>query len=107
DLIILDFMLPDITGDQVCRKIREKYSMYELPILVLTASGREIDMISAFEYGANNFVKRPVDRKELKTRIQSLLSMKSSVEEGLNRELQYFSSQISPHFLYNTLNTII
>ncbi|WP_353095068.1 ATP-binding protein [Tissierella praeacuta] len=107
DLIILDFMLSDMSGEVVCKEIRQKYSMAELPILILTASGRTIDLMNAFDYGANDFQRKPVDAEELKSRIQSLLLMKKSVEEGLEKEFQYFYSQISPHFLYNTLNTII
>lgn len=107
DLIILDFMLPDMSGDLVCKEIRKKYSMVELPILVLTASGRIIDLLNAFEYGANDFQKKPADAEELRSRIQSLMLMKTTAEEGLKKEFQYFYSQISPHFLYNTLNTII
>lgn len=107
DLIVLDFMLPDMYGHKVSREIRKKYSMVELPIIMLTASGKAIDFNNAFKDGANDFIKKPADPQELKTRIHSLLLMKKSVEEGLNKEFQYFYSQISPHFLYNTLNTII
>ncbi|AFS79104.1 two-component system sensor histidine kinase [Gottschalkia acidurici 9a] len=107
DLIILDFMLPDMSGDEVCKKIRQKYTMAELPIMILTASGKTIDLMNAFDYGANDFQKKTSNTEELKTRINSLLLMKKSVEDGLKKEFQYFYSQISPHFLYNTLNTII
>lgn len=107
DLIVLDFMLPDMDGDQVCSIIREKYSITELPIIILTASGRTADFKKSFHCGANDFIKKPADAQEMVTRINALLSMKKSVTEGVNRELQYFYSQISPHFLHNTLNTII
>lgn len=107
DLIILDLMLPDISGDIACQQIRKKYSMVELPIIMLTASGRIKDFKNTFECGANDFLKKPADSVELRSRIKSLLLMKSSVEEGLRKEFEYFYSQISPHFLYNTLNTII
>ena len=107
DLILLDFMLPDMPGDQVCRMIRKQYSIIDIPILVLTASGRNIDLLSSFEYGINDFLKKPVDMDELKSRIRSLMLMKSSAEENLNKEFQYFYSQISPHFLYNAINAII
>lgn len=107
DLVILDFMLPDMTSNRLCNQIRKEYSMGELPILILTASGRTIDLISSFNYGVNDFQRKPVDSEELKSRIQSLLLIKASAEEGLEKEFQYFYSQISPHFLYNTLNSII
>lgn len=107
DLIVLDFMLPDMTGDKVCEIVRGKYTMTELPILILTASGRTVDLTNSFNYGANDFQRKPIDGEELRSRIQSLLLMKHAVEVGLEKEFQYFYSQISPHFLYNTLNTII
>lgn len=107
DLVVLDFMLPDIPGDMICSRIREKYNMTELPIIILTASGRDIDFKKSFDCGANDFIKKPADAQELMTRIHSLLAMKKSVAEDVNKELQYFYSQISPHFLHNTLNTII
>lgn len=107
DLVILDFMLPDMKSSQLCTEIRKEYSIGELPILILTASGRTKDLIGTFNYGANDFQRKPVDPEELKSRIQSLLLIKSTAEEGLEKEFQYFYSQISPHFLYNTLNSII
>lgn len=107
DLVILDFMLADMNTSEICRQIRKKYSMRELPILILTASRRTIDLLDSLNYGINDFQKKPIDMEELKTRVQSLLLIKSSGEEGIEKEFQYFYSQISPHFLYNTLNTII
>lgn len=107
DLIILDFMLPDIVASEFCKQIRKEYSMAELPILILTASGGTVDLMNAFNLGVNDFQKKPVDGEELKSRIQSLLLMKTSAEKALEKEFQYFYSQISPHFLYNTLNSII
>ncbi|MGI6752313.1 MAG: ATP-binding protein [Anaerovoracaceae bacterium] len=107
DLMILDIMLPDMSGELVCKLVRRDYSMSQLPILVLTASGRVMDMMKSFRYGANDFLQKPADGDELISRIQSLLMMKTAVEQGLMKEYQYFYSQISPHFLYNTLNTII
>lgn len=107
DLAVLDIMLPDMSGDTVCEKIRNNYSMAELPILILTASGRVSNLMKSFKYGANDFLKKPADGNELISRMRSQLLIKASFEEGLNREFQYFYNQISPHFLYNTLNTIV
>ena len=100
-------MVLDMTGVQLCNNIRKKYSMIELPILILTASKKTIDLMSEFNYGANDFQRKPIEAEELKSRVNSLLLIKVSAEEGLERELKYFYSQISPHFLYNTLNSII
>lgn len=107
DLIILDFMLQDMSSSQLCNRIRKEYSIVELPILLITASRRSINLVSAFNYGVNDFQRKPIDSEELKSRIKSLLLIKKSAQEGLEKEFQYFYSQISPHFLYNTLNSII
>lgn len=107
DLIILDFMLSDIPASHFCNEIRLEYSMVELPILILTQSARTLDRINTFYFGVNDFQKKPIDSEELKSRVQSLLLMKTSAEKSLEKEFQYFYSQISPHFLYNTLNSII
>ena len=107
DLVILDFALANISGDKLCIKIRNNYSMVELPILLLTELGETIDSANTLKCKINNFQKKPIVKEELKSRVQSLLLMKASVEENIKKEFQYFYSQISPHFLYNTLNTII
>lgn len=107
DLVLMDFSSLSFPGGALCLDIREKYSMVELPILILTASSKSIDFLEIWEYGANDYLKKPVDEEELKLKIQSLLRMKASMEKGIQKEFQFFYSQISPHFLYNTLNTII
>lgn len=107
DLIILDLMLPDIGGDKICKEVRRNYSMAELPILILTASGSTMDLVKGFDYGANDFQRKPIDPEEFIPRVQSLLLTKKTYGEGLEREFKYFHSQIAPHFLYNTINTII
>ncbi len=107
DLVILDFMLADMPGDQVTKEIRKMYSATDLPVLILTASGRQIDLLNSFQFGANDFLRKPIITEELVPRVESLIAMKAAVEEGLKKEFQYFYAQISPHFLYNTINTII
>ena len=81
DLILLDVMLPRMSGYDVCRKIREKYSMHELPVMMLTAKSRIEDTITGLQSGANDYLSKPVNREELIARVRSLISMKKSVEE--------------------------
>ena len=107
DLVILNLTLEDMPGAELCKKIRKDHSMTELPILFLMEVGHATGFINTNIYGINDFQKKPVDPDVFVSRIQSMLLMKASVEENLNKEYQYFYSQISPHFLYNTLNTII
>ncbi|UAC48569.1 response regulator [Bacillus aquiflavi] len=107
DLLILDLMMPKMSGYEVCQFVREEYHMVELPILILTAAGQLSDLILSFDIGANDFLRKPVQQEELKARIESLLSMKKSAQEAIHNELSYFYAQITPHFLFNTFNTII
>lgn len=107
DLIILDIMMPKISGIEVCRKIREKYSLIDLPILICTARNSKEDFLIGFEAGANDFITKPFDAKEIKARVRTLITMKDAVKDALKSELAFLQSQIKPHFLYNAINTII
>lgn len=106
DLVIADVMMPQISGYELTRKIRERYSSSELPVLLLTARSEPSDIYTGFRAGANDYVTKPVDSMELKYRIQSLITLKQSVNERLRMEAAYLQAQIHPHFLFNTLNSI-
>ncbi|WP_397538134.1 ATP-binding protein [Rummeliibacillus pycnus] len=107
DLMILDLMMPNMTGYEVCKTVRKEYDLVELPVIILTAASQIYDLVLSFQLGANDYLQKPVNMEELKVRIESLLSIKKSALDAVNNELSRFSSQITPHFLYNTLNTII
>lgn len=70
DFIILDLMLPDITGEELCRTIRERSSV---PIIMLTARSQEEDMLSGPALGADDYIKKPFCLKELYARMQTVL----------------------------------
>ncbi|WP_203363587.1 ATP-binding protein [Bacillus sp. REN10] len=106
DLIILDAMMPDMSGYEFVRLIREKYSMLELPILLLTARSYPEDVYTGFALGANDYVTKPINSLELKIRSQALIDLKHSISERLRMEAAWLQAQIQPHFLFNTLNTI-
>lgn len=107
DLVILDIMMPKMSGYEVCHKIRERYTLFELPILLLTARNHQEDMQAGFEAGANDFLTKPVDASELRARIRTLLELKKSVTTAMNNQMAFLQAQIKPHFLFNTLNTIV
>ncbi|SEM88041.1 Glycosyl hydrolases family 2, sugar binding domain [Paenisporosarcina quisquiliarum] len=107
DLIIVDLMMPNMSGYELSQAIREEYALVELPIIILTAAGQLSDLVVSFQMGANDFLQKPVNLDELKARVESLLLMKKSAQDALNHELSFYYAQIKPHFLYNTLNTII
>ncbi len=75
DLILLDVMMPQITGFQVCQKIRELYKTNELPIIFLTAKNRVNDLIEGFQSGGNDFISKPFEKKELLARIKTHLEL--------------------------------
>lgn len=107
DLVLLDLMMPGVSGLDVCREIRGMHGMAELPVLMLTASGQTGDIVAAFAAGANDILQKPFELSELKARVQSLLSMKRSSEHAVRREMDFLQAQITPHFLYNSLNALV
>ena len=107
DLLIIDPNLPDMSVDEIVRVVREMYHMIELPILVLSATGQAMALDTLLRMNANGFLLKPVHQDDLTAKIESLLAMKESSQEALYDELNFFYAQITPHFLYNTLNTII
>ncbi|WP_289139577.1 ATP-binding protein [uncultured Brevibacillus sp.] len=105
-LVILDIMMPDMSGYEVLRLIRERYSTSELPVLMLTAKNRVSDMIVTMENGANEFVGKPFEAEELMARVRNLTRLKASVKMAKDAEIAFLRSQIKPHFLFNALNSI-
>jgi len=73
DLVLLDVMLPGIDGFEVCRKIRQHQIYKDIPIIMLTAKGEEIDKILGFELGIDDYVVKPFSPRELTLRIRAVL----------------------------------
>lgn len=73
DLVILDLMLPDIDGMEVCRQLRLNEKTKRTPVLMLTARGEEIDRVVGFEVGADDYVTKPFSPRELVLRVKSIL----------------------------------
>jgi two-component system, OmpR family, phosphate regulon response regulator PhoB len=73
DLIVLDVMLPDVDGLEVCRTLRQQTPSRRIPILMLTARGEEIDRVVGFELGADDYVSKPFSPRELVLRVKSIL----------------------------------
>lgn len=73
DLLILDLMLPDLPGTEVCRQIRSDSQLADLPILMLTAKGEEVDRVVGFELGADDYVAKPFSPRELTLRVGAIL----------------------------------
>ncbi len=75
DLILLDVMMPRMTGYEVCRKIRENFPANELPILMLTAKNQVSDLVEGLNAGANDYLNKPISKNELLSRIKTHLEI--------------------------------
>ncbi|MGE7691643.1 ATP-binding protein [Lysinibacillus sp. NPDC097214] len=106
DLVIIDAMLPYISGYALIEIIREHYSLLELPVLILTARNCSEDVYTGFAHGANDYVTKPINSLELKVRSRALIDLKYSINQRLHLETAWLQAQIQPHFLFNTLNSI-
>jgi len=73
DLLILDLMLPKLSGLEICKEIRKDTSLNRLPILILTAKGEEADRVVGLELGADDYVTKPFSPRELVARVKALL----------------------------------
>jgi two-component system, OmpR family, phosphate regulon response regulator PhoB len=73
DLVLLDLMLPDMPGTEVCRAIKDNPATRLLPVVMLTARGEEIDRVVGFEIGADDYITKPFSVRELVLRIRAVL----------------------------------
>jgi two-component system sensor histidine kinase ChiS len=83
DLILLDVMMPYLTGYEVTQKIRRQWEANELPIVLLTAKNQIADVITGFEVGANDYLIKPISKPELLARIRTHLRIKQLKAETL------------------------
>ncbi|MDJ0838384.1 MAG: response regulator [Acidobacteriota bacterium] len=125
-LVLLDVMMPGMSGYEVCEALRKAHAMEKLPVLFLTVRNRTEDMVRGFRAGANDYLTKPISRQELLARVEMHLKLRhyhqmmeakqrllqKEVElERVSRlsresELKLLHAQIKPHFLQNTLTTI-
>jgi DNA-binding response OmpR family regulator len=84
DLILLDLMLPDADGFEICKYLRRKDEFASVPIIMLTAKGEETDKVLGLELGADDYVTKPFSPKELVARVKAVLRRQEK-EEILNK----------------------
>jgi len=85
DMILLDVMLPEIDGLEVCKILRRDPATASLPIIMLTAKASEIDRVLGLEFGADDYVTKPFSPRELMLRVRNLLKRKESAKEEVER----------------------
>ena len=76
DLVILDLMLPDLSGTELCRQVRSDGELARTPIIMLTAKADEVDRVVGFEIGADDYVVKPFSPRELTLRVAAVLRRK-------------------------------
>jgi two-component system phosphate regulon response regulator PhoB len=81
DILLLDLMLPKLSGLDICKEIRRDTSLNKLPILMLTARGEEADRVVGLEMGADDYVTKPFSPRELGARVKALLRRTEPVNE--------------------------
>ena len=81
DLLILDLMLPDMDGIELCRKLKSEKQTASIPIIMLTARADEIDRVLGLEIGADDYVTKPFSPRELVARVKAVLRRGGKIEE--------------------------
>lgn len=93
DLVLLDLMLPGMSGEDICRQIRRSSST---PIIMLTARGDEVDRVVGLELGADDYVTKPFSTRELLARIRAVLRRAARVSETSTGILEYGGVRLDP-----------
>ena len=73
DLVVLDWMLPEVTGLEICRTMRRRPELRDVPVIMLTAKGEEHDRVRGLDAGADDYVVKPFSPKELVARVRAVL----------------------------------
>lgn len=92
DLVLLDLMLPGIDGYEVCRRIR---SNSQVPIIMLSAKGEVFDKVLGLELGADDYMVKPFDSKELVARVKAVLRRKPSIQQGRTEAVETTSKNVN------------
>jgi phosphate regulon transcriptional regulator PhoB len=96
DLLVLDLMLPKLSGLEVCKEIRREARYARLPILMLTAKGEEADRVVGLELGADDYVTKPFSPRELVARVKALLRRAAPAAEAPEKTIEVGRLVIDP-----------
>ena len=88
-LILLDLMLPDMSGTEVCRELKSHRETADIPVVIITAKGEEIDRVVGFELGADDYVVKPFSVRELLLRVRAILRRSQTPTPVESGELVY------------------
>ena len=97
DLVILDLMLPDLSGTEVCRRLKQNPSTRALPVVMVTARDTEFDRVVGFELGADDYVLKPFSVRELVLRIEAVLRRVQPQENAATLEYAEIAVNFTSH----------
>src|ERR671933_2294964 len=89
DLVVLDLMLPKVDGLEVCRRLR---ASSDVPIIMLTARGEELDKVLGLELGADDYITKPFSIREFRSRVRALLRRAALPRDRADRENEVIES---------------
>jgi len=95
DIVILDLMLPEISGTEVCKLLRKQERTATIPVIMVTAKGEEIDRVVGFEVGADDYLVKPFSARELLLRMKAILR-RAAPEAKSEKNFQMGSLAIDP-----------
>lgn len=96
DLILLDLQLPDLSGTEVCRRLRANAQTAGIPIIMITAKGEEVDRVVGLEVGADDYVVKPFSVRELMLRIRAVLRRSAAETAPTSSATQFGELQVDP-----------
>ena len=97
DVVLLDLMLPDMSGVEVCRQLRAAANTRDVLIVMLTAKGEEADRVRGFEVGADDYVTKPFSVRELVLRLKAILRRGTARDDSAPLKLGPLALDISAH----------
>ncbi|MGB5819416.1 MAG: response regulator [Saonia sp.] len=97
DLIISDLMMPNMDGNELCRNIRLNPTTDHIPFVMLTAKASQQDKLKGLEHGANDYLTKPFNNKELRLKVNNLLRQREKVQKKIQRKLLAFPQPVEVH----------
>ena len=97
DVVLLDLMLPDVSGTEVCRRLKTDAKTRAVPVVMVTARGEEADRIEGFEAGADDYVSKPFSPRELVLRVKAILARRRTSASEEHLEVGLLKLDIGAH----------
>ena len=96
DMVLLDLMLPQISGLEICSQVKNNDQLKEIPIIMVSAKGEEEDIVKGLELGADDYVTKPFSPKVLTARVEAVLRRKTEAEPDATGKVKCGSLEIDP-----------